>query len=308
MNRCPITYEWCGEEKYSLTGLKKLAPSLTTLHDFPYDRQEQLREAIARASKMSIQGVQPKLSVKLNRSKSIFEVVDKGGEFILKPQNDLYPELPENEDLTMRLAKTVGIEVPMHAMIYAKDGSRSYIIKRFDRAARKQKVAIEDFAQLSEQTRETKYRSSMEKVAGIIEKYCSFPVIEKQKLFRLTLFNFLCGNEDMHLKNFSLISRGGKIELSPAYDLLNTTIALPNSTEEIALTLSGKMSKLTKTILTDYFAKERLGLTDIVIDKTIKGIKNQKEKWLELIHISFLSDEMKTKYVELLESRWSRIF
>jgi serine/threonine-protein kinase HipA len=308
MNRCPITYDWCGEEKYSLAGLKKLAPSLVALHDFPYDRQEQLREAIARASKMSIQGVQPKLSVKLNRSKGIFEVVDQGGEFILKPQNDLYPELPENEDLTMRLAKTVGIEVPIHAMIYAKDGSRSYIIKRFDRAAKKQKIAIEDFAQLSEQTRETKYRSSMEKVAGVIEKYCSFPLIEKQKLFRLTLFNFLCGNEDMHLKNFSLISRGGKIELSPAYDLLNTTIALPNSTEEIALTLSGKMSKLTKTILTDYFAKERLGLTDIVIDKTIKGIKNQKEKWLELIHISFLSDEMKTKYVELLESRWSRIF
>jgi serine/threonine-protein kinase HipA len=308
MNRCPITYEWCGEERYSLAGLKKLAPSLLALHDFPYDRQEQLREAIARASKMSIQGVQPKLSVKLNRSKSVFEVMDQGGEFILKPQNDLYKELPENEDLTMRLAKTVGIEVPLHAMIYAKDGSRSYIIKRFDRAAKKQKVAIEDFAQLSEQTRETKYRSSMEKVAGIIEKYCSFPLIEKQKLFRLTLFNFLCGNEDMHLKNFSLIRRAGKIELSPAYDLLNTTIALPNSTEEIALTLSGKKSKLTKTILIDSFAKDRLGLTNIVIDKTLEEIKNQKGKWLELIYISFLSEEMKTKYVELLESRWSRIF
>lgn len=78
MNRCPITYEWCGEEKYAIAGLKKLAPSLIALLDFPYDRQEQLREAIARASKMSIQGVQPKLSVKLNRSKSIFEVVDQG--------------------------------------------------------------------------------------------------------------------------------------------------------------------------------------------------------------------------------------
>jgi serine/threonine-protein kinase HipA len=308
MNRCPITYEWCGEEKYSLAGLKKLAPSLRALHDFPYDRQEQLREAIARASKMSIQGVQPKLSVKLNRSKSIFEVVDQGGEFILKSQNDLYPQLPENEDLTMRLAKAVGIEVPLHGMIYAKDGSRSYIIKRFDRAAKKKKIAIEDFAQLSEQTRETKYRSSMEKVAGIIEKYCSFPLIEKQKLFRLTLFNFLCGNEDMHLKNFSLISRGGKIELSPAYDLLNTTIALPNSIEEIALTLNGKKSKLTKTILTDYFAKEQLGLTNIIIDKIIEAIKNQKGNWLELIHISFLSEELKIKYIELLESRWSRIF
>lgn len=308
MNRCPISYELCGEEKYSLSGLKRFSQSLDALHDFPYDKGEQLREAIARASKMSIQGVQPKLSVKLNRAGKIFEVVDCGGEYILKPQNDLYLELPENEDLTMRLAAMVGIEVPFHGMIYAKDGSRSYIIKRFDRLPRNKKAAIEDFAQLSEQTRETKYRSSMEKVAGVIEKYCSFPLIEKQKLFRLTLFSFLCGNEDMHLKNFSLIRRNDKIELSPAYDLVNTTIALQNPIEELALTLNGKKSKLTGEIFAEYFAAQRLGLTPITIKKTLQSIINQKHQWNDLISISFLSGEMKSKYSALLESRWSRIF
>jgi serine/threonine-protein kinase HipA len=308
MNRCPISYELCGNEKYAAAGLRLLAPSLDALYDFPYDKGEQLREAIARASKMSIQGVQPKLSVELNKADKIFEVVDQGGDYILKPQNDSYLELPENEDLTMRLAALVGIEIPFHAMIYAKDGSRSYIVKRFDRLPKKKKVAIEDFAQLSEQTRETKYRSSMEKVASVIEQYCTFPLIEKQKLFRLTIFNFLCGNEDMHLKNFSLIRRNDKIELSPAYDLVNTTIALPNPIEELALTLNGKKNKLTKDIFVDYFATQRLGLTNITIERTLAAIESQEQTWHNLIAISFLSDEMKAKYSSLLESRWSRIF
>jgi serine/threonine-protein kinase HipA len=308
MNRCTITYQPCGDARYSLEGLKKISPSLDELQDFPLDKGEQLREAIARAAKMSIQGVQPKLSVKLNRTKKIFEVVDQGGDYILKPQNDAYLELPENEDLTMRLAALAGIEVPFHAMIYAKDGTRSYIIKRFDRLPKKQKTAVEDFAQLTEQTRETKYRSSMEKVASIIDTFCTFPLIEKQKLFRLTIFNFLCGNEDMHLKNFSLIRRNGKIELSPAYDLVNTTIALPNAIEEIALSISGKKSKLTRDVLINYFGLERLNLTPITIQKTLKEIESKRSTWLDTIAISFLSDEMKNNYVELLESRWQRIF
>jgi serine/threonine-protein kinase HipA len=308
MNRCPISYELCGNEKYAVAGLQKLAPSLDTLNDFPYNKGEQLREAIARASKMSIQGVQPKLSVKLNKQKEVFEVVDAGGEYILKPQNDSYLELPENEDLTMRLAAAVGIEVPLHGLIYCKDGTRSYIIKRFDRLPKKKKVAIEDFAQLSEQTRETKYRSSMERVASVIEQYCTFPLIEKQKLFKLTIFNFLCGNEDMHLKNFSLIRRNDKVELSPAYDLVNTTIALPNPIEEIALTLGGKKNKLTREIFNNYFGSDRLGLTDITIQKALDSIEKEKGSWTNLIAISFLSNEMKERYVFLLESRWQRIF
>ncbi|MFN3841565.1 MAG: HipA domain-containing protein, partial [Cyclobacteriaceae bacterium] len=97
---------------------------------------------LARAAKMSIQGVQPKLSVKLNIGKGIFEVTDTGGTFIIKPPQDYYPELPENEDLTMRLARVMGIEVPLHGMIYAVDGNRSYFIKRFDRLARGKKAAV----------------------------------------------------------------------------------------------------------------------------------------------------------------------
>jgi serine/threonine-protein kinase HipA len=248
------------------------------------------------------------LSARLNVSAGIFEIADQGGTFIIKPQNDLYEELPENEDLTMRLAALAGIEIPLHGMIYSKDGSRSYFIKRFDRLPKKKRVAVEDFAQLTGQTRETKYSSSMEKVAGVLDQFCTFPLIEKQKLFRLTIFNFLCGNEDMHLKNFSLIRRNGKVEISPSYDLLNTTIAMSNPQEEFALTLAGRKSKITKENLIDYFGSERLGLTSIIIKKTLQEIENQKLKWYKQIQISFLSEEMKKKYVELMSLRWARIF
>jgi serine/threonine-protein kinase HipA len=200
MNRCPITYEDCQGGRYSLGGLKKLSPRLRSLKDFPFSAEEQVREAIFRAAKMSIQGVQPKLSVRLNVKEEIFEIVDKGGHYILKPQTVHYKEVPENEDVTMRLAKQIGIDVPLHGLLYSKDGSMTYFIRRFDRAGRNKKIPVEDFAQLSGKNRETKYDSSMEQVTSLIEKFCTFPALEKLKLFNLTLFNYLIGNEDMHLK------------------------------------------------------------------------------------------------------------
>lgn len=153
-----------------------------------------------------------------------------------------YKEVPQNEDLTMGLAKAVEIEIPFHGLIYNIDNSLSYIIKRFDRS-RNQKIAVEDFSQLLGYSRDTKYEASMEKVILVIEKHCTFPVIEKLKLFRLVIFNFIIGNDDMHLKNFSLIRRENKVELTPAYDLLNTSIIMKTE-EEIALPIRGKKKQI----------------------------------------------------------------
>ena len=142
----------------------------------------------------------------------------------------------------------------------------------------------------------------MEKVVSVIEDFCTFPAIEKVKLFNLTLFNYLIGNEDMHLKNFSLINRGNKVELSPAYDLLNSTIIL-NSNEEWALPLNGKKNRLRKNDFLEYFAKERLGLTQKSIDQTLNRIAAACPKWTTLIQNSFLSTTMKHQYLKLLETR-----
>lgn len=307
MNRCPITYEPC-EGLYSSKGLKRLARQLTGLKQLSFTSQELRQEASARASKISIQGVQPKVSARLQIKEQRFALVDLGGQYILKPQIADYMQVPENEDLTMRLAALAGLEVPLHGLLYGKDGSMTYFIKRFDRIGRKGKRHVEDFAQLGGRNRETKYRSSMEQVARLIESFCTFPAVEKVRLLRLTLFSFLVGNEDMHLKNFSIIRNKDVISLTPAYDLLNTTIVLPQPAEELALPLNGKKNKLKRGDFLDYFAREWLGLSERVIDKMLADFARVRPEWEALVQISFLSDELRENYLQVLDKRFARIF
>ena len=306
MNRCPITYEPLPDgATYSLQGLKLLNRNLTSLAALELTAEQQRQEALNRAGKMSIQGLQLKLSLVLRITEGRFEVVNRGGQYILKPQSLDFPELPENEDVTMRMAAAVGIEVPVHGLVRSIDGSFSYLIKRFDREGR-DRMPVEDFAQLSGASRETKYDSSMEKVAAVIEQFCTFPALERVKLFERTLFSFLVGNEDMHLKNFSLITRNEKIELAPAYDFLNTTIALKAAKEEMALPVKGKKSKLTRNDLLNYFARERLQINERVLNDVLSRFAKAIPAWRELLDQSFLSAEVKQKYAALLTERGQR--
>ncbi len=307
MNRCPITYEPC-EGIYSSNGLKRLSRQLTGLQSLSFTSQELRQQASARAGKMSIQGVQPKVSARLMIKEQRFVLVDLGGQYILKPQTADYVQVPENEDLTMRLAALVGIEVPLHGLLYGCDGAMTYFIKRFDRIGRKGKLHVEDFAQLGGRNRDTKYRSSMEQVARLVESFCTFPAVEKVKLLRLTLFSFLVGNEDMHLKNFSIIRNKDVISLAPAYDLLNTTIVLPQPEEELALPLNAKKNKLKREDFLDYFARGRLGIPDRVIDKMLADFTKARPEWETLVGISFLSEEMKGKYLQILAERFAGIY
>jgi serine/threonine-protein kinase HipA len=310
MKYCPITYEIISESQdYSARGLKRLSPQLKSLKSLDLSADEQRQEAVARVGKMSIQGVQTKLSAQLNVKDGRFELVDQKGHYILKPQSEYYPELPENEALTMSLAAMMGMDVPVHGLIYAKDKSMTYFVKRFDRYGHQKKRALEDFAQLSCSARDTKYRSSMEKVSDIILNagFCSFPTIDAVKLFKLTLFNFLVGNEDMHLKNFSLITRDQKITLSPAYDLLNSTIAQMNAQEEMALPLNGKKNNLTKRDFIDYFALKKLQINPKVVAEIIDEFSQMLPAWKVLIGQSFLSAPMQTKYLALLNERAHRL-
>ncbi len=306
---CPIAYiPLNAEEKYSKQGLRLLSPKLEVLQDLPFSAEEQRKEAQMRASKMSIQGVQLKLSARLNVKSACFDICDTGGTYILKPQSASYNELPENEDLTMRLASVINIKVPVHGLLYGRDEAFTYFIKRFDRMPKHQKLMVEDFAQLADCNRETKYQFSMEKLIGVIEKYCTFPILEKKELFLRTLFHFLTGNEDMHLKNFSLITQDQKTTLAPAYDFVNSTIALPRAKEELALPLNGKKNNLTKKDFINYYAKQRLGLSAVVIENILKDIQVAIPKWQELIKISFLSEASKERYSNLLSSRMNILF
>ncbi|HYY28724.1 MAG TPA: HipA domain-containing protein [Chthoniobacterales bacterium] len=307
MTRCPITYEELPTGRsYSIKGLRQLDRRLTNLLDLPFSAEEQRHEALRRAGKMSIQGLQLKLSAVLNVEAGRFDFVDRGGRFLLKPPSTDYAELPENEDVTMRLAAEAGIEIPFHGMVRSKDGSLTYFIKRFDRTGRKDRVPVEDFAQLTGNSRDTKYDSSMEKVSKVLD-FCTFPALERARLFRRTIFSFLVGNEDMHLKNFSLISRDEKQELSPAYDLVNSTLALAGGAkEELALPIHGKRSRLTRKDLLEYFPSY-LKLPDKLVADIMNDFKNCLPGWKKLIGISFLKEDSKEKYARLLEERAARL-
>ena len=307
MNRCPITYQPCGEGRYSQQGLRQLSRSLVALEDFPYSAPEQRMEAARRMGRMSIQGVQPKLSAVLNVRKQQFEVVEVNGRFIIKPQHELYTQMPENEDLTMRLAAQVGIETPLHGLIWCKDGSLSYFIQRFDRVGRQKKLAVEDFAQLAGLTRDTKYDFTIEKTIAIIERHCTFPVVEKYKFFRLLLFCFLTGNEDMHLKNFSLITRQNRVEFSPAYDLINSTLVMGGAEEETALLLAGKRKEFRRRELITYLGKERLQLSDSTIEEVLNTLREARPGWEATIEQSFLSPQAQKDYSRLLTQRYDRL-
>ena len=166
---------------------------------------------------------------------------------------------------------------------------------------------MEDFAQLTGRNRETKYDASLEQVAGVIDRFCTFPAVERVKLFRRTLFAFLTGNEDLHLKNFSLITRKDIVSLSPAYDLLNTTIALPNPTEELALPVRGKKSKLKRDDMIGYYGRERLKLTPKIIDRVLSDLATAPPHWFDLLDRSFLSPFMRTAYRDILQVRINRL-
>ena len=252
--------------------------------------------------------MQPKLSVRLDGSQSTFVIVEKRGRFILKPQNLLHDNLPENEDLTMRLAAAGGIEVPFHGLIRCTDGTLSYVIRRFDRRGRSEKIAVEDFTQLAGKTRDTKYDFSVERMLDLMDRHMTFPLVEKQRLLKLLVFNFLVGNEDGHLKNFSMIVTDGARRLAPAYDLVNTTLALGKTArEEAALPLHGKKRGLARGDFLRYLAAERMGLADRAVERVLAEIIAALPQWYTLVRASFLPQAARDEYCRLLDDRRGRL-
>ncbi len=150
-----------------------------------------------------------------------------------------------------------------------------------------------------------KYKGSMEKVGKALGSYSDNTLLDKTFYFDLAVFSFLTGNNDMHLKNFSMIENTSGWVLSPAYDLLNVAIVFPEDTEELALTLGGKKNKLKR----EHFEKfgEGLGLNHKQIKGTFNRMIKNKLKAFDWIDRSFLSKNTKTTYKEVLEKRYKQL-
>lgn len=274
--------------------------------EYKHDDLNQLAEQVIRAQ-TSLTGVQPKLSLNLNKHDGCnrLTIVGLWGDYIFKPQTKAYPQLPENEDLTMHLAEAAKIKVVPHSLIQLSDGKLGYITKRIDRTKNGEKIDMEDMCQLTLHPTEYKYKSSYEQIARTITKYSSTPKLDLTNYMQLLLYCFVTGNNDMHLKNFSLYRPEKDYLLAPAYDLLNTTIVNPKDKEELALPLSGRKTKLR---VADFLNTARtIGLEESVVLRLIKGLQKALPKWQVLIQSSFLDENMKKAYQELIMSRLSRL-
>lgn len=252
----------------------------------------------------SLTGVQPKLSLHLNEYEGSqrLTIVGLWGGFICKPQTLQFEQMPETEDLTMHLAELARIDVVPHTLIRMADDALCYLTRRIDRTATGEKIAMEDMCQLTERQTEHKYKSSYERIAKAIGQYSSIPKMDITNYFEVILFSWITGNNDMHLKNFSLYEpNDGMIRLAPAYDLINAAILNPKDDEELALTLNGKKKKLKHS---DFIAAGvTMGLERKTIERLIQKYAKLFPKMYTVINNSFLSEELKNKYIELLKER-----
>ncbi|NQD71304.1 HipA domain-containing protein [Sphingobacterium shayense] len=256
--------------------------------------------------RLALTGVQPKISLSLNGEKGNrrLTLVGLWGDYILKPQSADYVFMPEVEDLTMHLANLFRIETAEHTLIKTSTGELAYLTKRFDRKTG-QKIHVEDLCQLSELLTEQKYNGSYERVGKVIKQYTTNSGLDTIKYFRLVLFSFLTGNNDMHLKNFSLKHTDKGILLSPAYDLLNVNLIYPKDKEDLALTLGGRKRKIKKSDF-DQFAMS-LGLSDLVRDNIYKDFSRQTDKVADFIDRSFLNVDYKVRFNEIYLQKLKQI-
>lgn len=276
--------------------------------EYSIDEMDKLAKEVVERS-VSVTGVQPKLSMSLlknskGNSDTRLTIVDAlGGQYIFKPPFQKFHQMPENEHLTMRIAEVFGIRVAKSSLIRLASGELSYITKRMDRTETSKKIHMLDMFQITEAF--DKYKSSMEKVGKALKKYSQNTLLDLSFFFDLTLFSFVTGNNDMHLKNFSMIKNKYGWELAPAYDLLNVSIVLPDDTEELALTLAGKKRNF-KRLHFEQFGKD-LGLTEIQIKRSFDRLFKNKSNALQWVEKSFLSEEMKRAYVDILDKRYEQL-
>ena len=306
MNTCLYCYQALeqGQTDFHPQCAKKMFGTIAT-PILPYTKAdiESLALEVIR-SQRAITGVQPKLSVDLERGKGgakRFTIVGLWGAYILKPQTERYPNLPENEDVTMHLAALAGIKTVPHSLIRFQDGSLAYITKRIDRDKKGNKIPMEDMCQLTEKLTEQKYKGSHEQIAKKIIEHSAYPLLDLINYFEVLLFCYLTGNADMHLKNFSLYKGAGGYALTPAYDLLSTKLVIPEDNEELALTLNARKRKLKKSDFDNFLRTFKI--EDKVIEHIYEKFRRVLPQWYHFIDSSFLPAPMKDQYKDLVQSR-----
>jgi len=283
----------------------KIPPSL----NYSLSEMNELAKKVV-SSHIAVPGVQPKLSLSLidetlNKVnlKRLTVVGALGGNYIFKPPSTTYPEMPENEHVTMKIAEAFGIQTVPSSLIRLGSGELAYITKRIDRTSDGHKIHMLDMFQITEAV--DKYKSTMERVGKALGQYSADTLLDKLRYFEMVVFCYLTGNNDMHLKNFAMIQREGTWVGCPGDDLLNGDLANPSDHEELALNMEGKKRKFTL----HHF--ERFGANLGLNNKQIQGVFNRflkkQPKAKNLIEESFLSQEAKGNYSKIMEQKYKQL-
>ncbi|MBF0103857.1 MAG: HipA domain-containing protein [Deltaproteobacteria bacterium] len=297
---CEQSLEIAAPSPYHRHCLKKIFGTTKTL-SLKFSTEEIYYQAQKMVGQMSISGVQEKLSVYPNKKDGSIDVAAVGGSHILKPSPSRFPHLAENENFFMNLATALSIETPAHGLFALSDGPLSYVVKRFDRDDVGGKIPVEDFVQLL--GGRDKYAGSIEQIGRFLMRHSSIPFIDTQKLFVRTLFNFVIGNGDAHMKNFSMILLPDQgYRLAPAYDIVSSRLVIPNEKDDLALSLNGKRNNITTNDflkLAEYLEIEKKRYEQIM--GTLRDLKNIFE---EKIFHSPLPPQMKEQAKRIFLKRF----
>ncbi len=283
---------------YHATCLKHLFGTDTFPHT-DITHESTLKIAADMAGKMSVSGYQEKISLKLTDDRKALIPAPANGRYILKPQIQ-FPCTPENEHLTMRLASILDIVISECALIRLKDGELAYIIKRFDRLDDGIKLPFEDFCQLGGLPPQEKYGHNAFLGIEILQHYATEPVIAIFNYFRQLLFSYCVANGDAHLKNFGLLRQpDGASRLSPAYDLLNTQLALGDQKFSLAVEGSDGPIRRAKWLS----LAQRANIPPKAAEAALQRQIDAETEMINMVQVSFLPDDLKEKYKRHIHER-----
>lgn len=314
-NRCLYCYKELGDGQrdFHPSCIRKFfGTSEAPVMPYTRDNMHELAQKVIRTS-TSVTGVQAKMSLDIDRGEknepSRFTVVGLWGKYIFKPESPKYRELPQLEDLTMKLADIARIKTVPHSLIKLADGEFGYLTKRVDRASDGKPLSMLDMCQLSNRLTEHKYDGTYVQLADVVRKYSKTPLLDVQRFWEIVIFSWITGNSDMHCKNFSLIDEkgAGEYRLAPAYDLLSVLLADRNDTDEMAMTfeVGGKKNGFVRETFIN--AMKESGVEEKVASKMIARLCANESAWLKTIDSSFLSENLKKEYKNLIRSRLVRL-
>lgn len=321
---CPGTLA-CGYSTYSPTCLRKVFEGKKVSHIMGFSINDGDDQLIAAINRVSISGVQEKLSAIVKKGKIIVTPEGESGHYIIKPSPDynglrFRNNIPANEHLTMQIASQVyKINTAANAMAFFPDGRPAYITKRFDYNSDGSKIRQDDFASIAGKTetnsgKDFKYSGNYEDIAILIRENVSAWQVEMIKFFTLVVFNYLFSNGDAHLKNFSLQETdGGDYVLTPAYDLMNTSIHVNDEDFALHGGLIPKSEYSTIYSVTQHPCKDdfitfgtRIGVFTKKMEAIIKLFSTEQPKVYELIENSFLDEKVKRMYKQSYQERLHR--